>query len=84
MEICMVPDTKNDKNQQPAEEIRGTTLLLEMEYADESIGSSGTAFFVADDKIAMNCHLLLEATEGTLIGFLNRGKRIWFKAPVRP
>ena len=22
--------------------------------------------------------------EGTLIGFLNRGKRIWFKAPVRP
>ena len=154
MEICIVADTKNDKNQQPAEEIRGTTLLLEMEYADESIGSSGTAFFVADDKIATNCHLLLEATtviakhieadviyavegimafdtendlvilkvsdegtsfqlsdsdraqpgepiyvlgypgypeeearskaEGTLLGFLNRGKRIWFKAPIRP
>lgn len=156
MDNCIVTDTntKDDKNQQPAEEIRGTTLLLEMGYADESIGSSGTAFFVADDKIATNCHLLLAATtvivkhfeadviytvegimafdtendlailkvsdegtpfqlgdsdkaqpgepvyvlgypgypeeerrskaEGTLIGFLNRGKRIWFKAPVRP
>ncbi len=154
MEICIVTDTKNDKSQQLAEEIRGTTLLLEMEYADESIGSSGTAFFVADDKIATNCHVLLEATtviakhveadviytvegiiafdtandlailkildegasfqlgdsdraqpgepiyvlgypgypeeerrskaEGTLVGFLNHGKRIWFKAPVGP
>ena len=156
-EIGVVANPKNDRNQQPAKEIRGTTLLLEMEYADENIGSSGTAFFVAADKIATNCHLLLGATaviaehleadviytvegimafdtkndlailkvsdegipfqlgdsdkaqpgepicvlgypgypeeearikaEGTLIGFLNRGKRgkcIRFKAPVRP
>ena len=156
-EIDVVANPKNNGNQQPAEEIRGTTLLLEMEYADENIGSSGTAFFVAADKIATNCHLLLGATaviakhfeadviytvegvmvfdtendlailkvsdegtpfqlgdsdttqsgepicvlgypdypeeaarskaEGTLIGFLNRGKRgkcIRFKAPVGP
>ena len=156
-EIGVVANPKNNRNEQPAEEIRGTTLLLEMEYADENIGSSGTAFFVTSNKIATNCHLLLEATaviakhveadviytvegvmafdtkndlailkvsdegipfqlgdgdtaqpgepicvlgypdypeeaarskaEGTLIGFLNRGKRgkcIRFKAPVRP
>lgn len=147
-------ENKNQTRQQNTRETPGTTLLLEMGYTDESIGSSGTAFFVADDKIATNCHLLLEATtviakhieadviytvegivafdtendlailkvsdegtpfqlcdsdraqpgepvyvlgypgypekekrskaEGTLIGFLNRGKRIWFKAPVRP
>ena len=152
--IGVVANPKNDRNQQPAEEIRGTTLLLEIGYADKNIGSSGTAFFVEADKIATNCHLLLEATaviakhveadvaytvegimafdtkndfailkvsdegtpfqlgdsdpaqpgepicvlgypsypeeearskaEGTLIGFLNRGKRIRFKAPVRP
>ena len=148
-------EQKNDKVlQQNTKEPLGTTLLLEMEYPDESIGSSGAAFFVAADKIATNCHLFLEAAtviakhfeadviytvegimafdtendlailkvsgegtpfqlgdsdrarpgepvyvlgypgypeeerrskaEGTLIGFLNRGKRIWFKAPVRP
>ncbi|MDE0634245.1 MAG: tetratricopeptide repeat-containing serine protease family protein [Candidatus Poribacteria bacterium] len=141
---------KNDKNLQPIEEIRGMTLLLEMEYADESIRSQGTGFFVAHDKIATNCHVLLGATkviakhieadttytiegiiafdtendlvvlktadkgtsfqlgdsdmvksgepicvlgypkeeecrsDGTLIGFLNRGKRIRFKAPIGP
>ena len=147
-------ENKNETRQQNTRETSGTTLLLEMEYTDESIGSSGTAFFIADDKIATNCHLLLEATtviakhieadviytvegivafdtendlailkvsdegtsfqlgdsdraqpgepvyvlgypgypeeemrskaEGTLIDFLNRGKRIWFKAPVKP
>ncbi len=142
---------KNNKNLQPIEEIRGMTLLLEMEYADESITSQGTGFFVAHDKIATNCHVLLGATkviakhieadttyiiegiiafdtkndlvvlktadkgtsfqlgdsdmvksgepicvlgypeeeersraDGTLIGFLNHGRHIRFKAPVGP
>lgn len=149
-EIGVVAAPKNDKNLQPIEEIRGMTLLLEMEYADESIRSQGTGFFVAHDKIATNCHVLLGATkviakhieadttytiegiiafdtendlvvlktadkgtsfqlgdsdmvksgepicvlgypkekecrsDGTLIGFLNRGKRIRFKAPIGP
>ena len=148
-EIGIVTDPKNNESQQPAEEIRGTTLLLEMEYTDESIGSQSTGFFVAHDKIATNCHVLLGTTkviakhadaiytiegiiafdtendlavlktsdvgtsfqlgdsdmvksgepicvlgypeeeeqcraDGTLIGFLDRGKRIRFKAPTRP
>ena len=56
-------NTKNEKNPQSTEEIRGMTLLLEMEYADESIIGQGTGFFVAHDKIATNCHLLLGATK---------------------
>ena len=158
----MVPDTKNNKSQQPAEEIRGTTVYLEIESPGRILEgtvvtvqvSGGSGFFVAADKIATNCHVLLEATtviakhveadviytvegimafdtendlailkvsdegtpfqfgdsdtaqlgepicvlgypgypeeearskaEGTLIGFLNHGKRIRFKAPVRP
>ena len=142
---------RDNLSQQNIEEIRGTTLLLEMEYADESYGSQGTGFFVAHDKIATNCHVLLGATkviakhieadaiytiegiiafdtkndlavlktsdvgtsfqlgdsdmiksgepicalgypeeeeqyrsDGTLIGFLNRGKHIRFKAPAGP
>lgn len=144
-------NTKNEKNSQSTEEIRGMTLLLEMEYADRSIRGQGTGFFVAHDKIATNCHVLLEATkviakhietdvtftiegiiafdtkndlvvlkttdegisfqlgdsdmvksgeticvlgypeeaeqcraDGTLIGFLNHGRRIKFKAPIGP
>ncbi len=148
--IGIVTDPKNNESQQPAEEISGTTLLLEMEYADERFGGQSTGFFVAHNKIATNCHVLLGTTkiiakhieadsiytiegiiafdikndlavlktsdvgssfqlgdsnmvksgepicvlgypeeeeqrgsDGTLIGFLNRGKRIRFKAPIR-
>ena len=56
-------NTKNEKNPQSTEEIKGMTLLLEMEYADGSIRGQGTGFFVVPDKIATNCHVLLEATK---------------------
>lgn len=43
----------------------GTTVLLEMEYADENIASIGSGFFVTPDKIATNIHVLAGAKKVT-------------------
>ena len=40
MESGIVTDTKNDKSQQPAKKILGTTVYLKMEYPEKYIGET--------------------------------------------
>ena len=63
MENCIVTDTKNNKSQQPTEEIVGTVVYIEteIETANWIGGRGGSGFFVARDKIVTNCHVLLDA-----------------------
>ncbi|RKU09952.1 hypothetical protein C6503_20310 [Candidatus Poribacteria bacterium] len=73
MQGIIVTDTKNNKSQQPAEEIRGTTVYLEIESPGRILEgtvvtvqiSGGSGFFVARDKIATNFHVVEGAIEIT-------------------
>ena len=58
-------DTVNKFIPQDATKLLGTTVLLEMEYADEDIASIGSGFFVTPDKIATNIHVLAGAKKVT-------------------
>ena len=68
MEICIVPDTKNDKNQKPAEEIVGTVVYIETEFEIPGwIGrGGGSGFFVERDKIVTCFHGVADATKVTV------------------
>ena len=71
MESGVVTDTKSDKSQQPAEEIRGTIVYLEIESPGRILEgtvvtvqvSGGSGFFVAPDRIATNYHVVSGAIE---------------------
>ena len=64
----MVTDTKNDKDQQPAEEIIGTVVYIETEVEIPGwIGrGGGSGFFVERDKIVTCFHGLADATKVTV------------------
>lgn len=64
----MVTDTKNDKDQKPAEEIVGTVVYIETEFEIPGwIGRGGeSGFFVARDKIVTCFHGLADATKVTV------------------
>ncbi|MDE0316255.1 MAG: trypsin-like peptidase domain-containing protein [Candidatus Poribacteria bacterium] len=49
---------RDNPSPQNAEEIIGTTVLLEMEYADDDDWSRGCGFFITPDKIVTNVHVL--------------------------
>ena len=68
MENCIVTDTKNDKSQQPTEEIVGTVVYIETEIEIPGwIGrSGGSGFFVERDKIVTCFHELAGATKATV------------------
>ena len=55
----------NQQIQKNNSEPLGTIVLLDMGYADESIKSIGTGFFVSEDKIATNVHVLAGAVKVT-------------------
>ena len=61
----MVTDNMNQQIQKNNSEPLGTIVLLDMGYADESIKSIGTGFFVSEDKIATNVHVLAGAVKVT-------------------
>ena len=64
----MVTDAKNDKDQQPAEEIVGTVVYIETEFEIPGwIGrGGGSGFFVERDKIVTCFHGLADATKVTV------------------
>ncbi len=64
----MVTDTKDDKSQQPTEEIVGTVVYIETEFEIPGWigGSRGSGFFVEHDKIVTCFHGLADATKVTV------------------
>ena len=58
-------DTENNKNQQPVEEIIGTTVLIEKGYEGDNFNALGNGFFIEPDKIVTNVHVLAGAATVT-------------------
>ena len=49
---------RDNLSQQNAEEIVGTTVLIEKEYEGDNSNALGSGFFIASDKIVTNVHVL--------------------------
>ena len=56
---------KGNQSQQNIEEITGTTVLIEMEYALEGYNGRGSGFFIESDRIVTNVHVLAGASKIT-------------------
>ncbi len=53
----------NKQKQKNKKEFSGTIVIIEMGYTDENIGGRGTGFFIDDNKIITNIHVLAGAKD---------------------